>query len=153
MYSRTMHNLRTITLCSSASMYKKLIQIEKQLLKLGFKVKVPRSARKMEREGNYEMKGKKAWMEDPSQFHKKTALMNAHFKKIEEGDAVLVINLDKGAVKGYIGGNVLMEMMLAYWLKKPIYVWKKMEVEHPFYEEILGMKVKFIDEDLAKISS
>lgn len=142
---------KIITLCSSASMYKKLIQIEKDLLKLGFKVLVPMSARRMEEAGDFSLKGQKAWLKDPLQFHQKTALMDAHFKKVEEGDAVLVVNLDKGAVKGYIGGNVLMEMMLAYWLKKPIYVWKQAESEHPLYEEILGINVKFLDEDLKKL--
>jgi hypothetical protein len=143
--------IETITLCSSASMYEKLIQIEKDLLKLGFKVLVPKSARKMEEVGDFSMKGEKAWLKDPSQFYKKTELMEAHFKKVEEGDAILVVNLDKGGIKGYIGGNVLMEMMLAYYLKKPIYVWKKVEREHPLYEEILGINVKFLDEDLKKL--
>lgn len=151
MYSKTMYNLRTITLCSSASMYEKLIQIEKDLVKLGFNVLVPVTARKMEEAGDFNITGEKVWMSDPSQFHQKTALMDTHFKKVEEGDAVLVVNLDKGDVKGYIGGNVLMEMMLAYWLKKPIYVWKKVDPEHPFYEEVLGMNVKFLNEDLENL--
>jgi hypothetical protein len=81
--------MKTITLCSSASMYQKLIQIEKELIKLGFNVLVPVSARKMEEAGDFKITGKKSWMEDPSQFYKKTALMEAHFKKVEEGDAVL----------------------------------------------------------------
>lgn len=146
-----MKPIKIITLCSSASIYQKVIEIEKELLKLGFKVLVPKSARKMEKAGDFSMKGEKVWMTDPSQFYKKTELMNAHFKKVEEGDVVLVVNLDKGDVKGYVGGNVLMEMMLAYYLKKPIYVWKKVEPEHSLYEEILGMKVKFLNEDLSEI--
>ena len=88
-------------------------------------------------------------MKDPSQFYKKTALMDAHFKKVAEGDAVLVVNLDKGVIKGYIGGNALMEMMLAYWLKKPVYIWKNIDREHPFYEEILGINANFLNEDLS----
>lgn len=134
-------------------MYEKLILIEKELLKVGFKVLVPLSARKMEEKGDFSMTGKKAWLKDPNLFYHKKALMDAHFKKVEAGDAVLVVNLDKGDVKGYIGGNVLMEMMLAYWLKKQIYVWKEITKEHPFYEEVMGMKVKFLDEDLTKISN
>jgi hypothetical protein len=145
--------MKTITLCSSASMYQKLTEIEKKLLKMEFKVEVPISARKMEESGDFNMKGKKVWMEDPNQFYKKTALMDAHFKKVEEGDAILVVNLDKNGVKGYIGGNVLMEMTLAYYLKKPIYVWKNIEKDHPFYEEVLGIKAIFLNEDLGEISN
>lgn len=143
---------KSITICSSTSFYQRVIEIEKELLKMGFKVEVPISARKMEEAGDFSMKGKKVWMEDPSQFHKKTELMDAHFKKVAEGDAVLVVNLDKNEVKGYIGGNVLMEMTLAYYLKQPIYVWQSIEKEHPFYEEVLGINAIFLDENLDKIS-
>jgi hypothetical protein len=94
---------KIITLCSSASMYEKLIQMERDLVRLGFKVLVPVSARKMEQAGDFSLKDEKAWMKDPSQFFQKTALMDAHFKKVEEGDAILVVNLDKGGIKGYIG--------------------------------------------------
>ena len=144
---------KIITLCSSASMYEKLIQMERDLVRLGFKALVPVSARKMEQAGDFSLKGEKAWMKDPSQFFQKTALMDAHFKKVEEGDAILVVNLDKGGIKGYIGGNVLMEMMLAYWLKKPIYIWKNIDREHPFYEEILGINPIFLNEDLSNYPS
>lgn len=142
---------QTIVLCSSVSMYQTLLEIEKDLLKLGFKVLVPDSARRMEEAGDFIMKGKKPWLKDPNLFYHKTELMDAHFRKIEEGDAILVVNLKKGDVEGYIGGNVLMEMMLAYYLKKPIYVWKKVGEEHPFYEEILGINSVFIDQDLTQI--
>jgi predicted house-cleaning noncanonical NTP pyrophosphatase (MazG superfamily) len=74
--------IETITLCSSASMYEKLIQIEKDLLKLGFKVLVPKSARKMEEVGDFSMKGEKAWLKDPSQFYKKTELMETYATKV-----------------------------------------------------------------------
>lgn len=144
---------KIITICSSASFYQKVIEIEKELLKMGFKVEVPISARKMDEAGDFSMRGKKVWMEDPSQFYKKTELMDTHFKKVEEGDAVLVVNLDKNGVKEYIGGNVLMEMTLAYFLKKPIYVWKQVEKDHPFYEEVLGVNAIFLNEDLSKISN
>jgi hypothetical protein len=46
-----------------------------------------------------------------------------------------------------------MEMMLAYWLKKPIYVWKQVGPEHPFYEEILGINPIFLNEDLSNYPS
>lgn len=143
--------IQTITICSSASFYQKVIEIEKELLDLGFKVEVPISARKMEESGDFSMTGKKVWVEDPTLFYKKTELMDAHFKKVVDGDAVLVVNLDKGNVKGYIGGNVLMEMTLAYYLKKPIYVWQSIDKEHPFYEEVMGVNVEFLDHDLSKI--
>ncbi len=45
-----------------------------------------------------------------------------HFKKIEQSDAILVLNYEKNGVAGYIGGNTFLEMGVAYWLAKKIYL-------------------------------
>jgi hypothetical protein len=33
-----------------------------------------------------------------------------HFKKIENSDAILVVNYHKNGIDGYVGGSVLMEI-------------------------------------------
>src|SRR3989344_6762871 len=48
----------------------------------------------------------------------KAAAINNHFEKVEWCEAVVVVNHEKGGVEGYIGGNTLMEMALAFYLKK-----------------------------------
>lgn len=50
------------------------------------------------------------------------SLIQAHLDKIRASDAILVINLDKGEARGYIGANTLIEMAFAYVLHKKIYV-------------------------------
>jgi hypothetical protein len=48
--------------------------------------------------------------------------MKGHFKKVLDSDAILVTNFEKNGVEGYIGGNVLMEITLAFHYKKPIFI-------------------------------
>ena len=57
---------------------------------------------------------------------------------------------DKNGVKGYIGGNTLMEMGLAFYLKKKIYLLNEVP-ELPYKEEILGVKPIILNGDLSKI--
>jgi hypothetical protein len=73
-----------------------------------------------------------------------------HFDKVVWSDAILVANYDKNDVKGYIGGNTLMEMGLAFFLKKKIYLLNSIP-EMSYKEEILGVKPVIINGDLAKI--
>ncbi len=128
---------KTITICSSASFYKQALEIEKGLKKLGYKVKIPTVAKMMEKSGNFDINHYKTWFKDKNDYKIKSKLMKRHFKKVIESDAILVVNLEKNGVKGYIGGNGLMEMTLAYHYKKPIFVWNSPDSKSPFLEEIL----------------
>ena len=49
-------------------------------------------------------------------------VMRTFFKKIESSDALLVCNYDKNGIGGYLGTSVLMEIGLAYYLGKKIYL-------------------------------
>ena len=142
---------KTITICSSASFYKDVVDIQKQLIKLGFKVKVPSTASKMEKTGNFDVSSYKTWFTDKNAYKIKTKLMNEHFKKVIACDAILVVNMLKKGIKGYIGGNALMEMTLAHYFKKPIYLWNQIDSSSMFEEEIFGMNVIFLDQDPTKI--
>ncbi len=65
--------------------------------------------------------------------------MKGHFNEVVKGDAILVINNEKHGINNYIGGNVLMEMALAFHLDKPIYILNELPDESSFLEEIIGM--------------
>lgn len=142
----------TITICSSASFYKDVLDIEKRLNKLGFKVMIPSTAYKMKRNKNFDISVYKTWYKNPNHYKKKAKLMNDHFKKVMQADAILVINLDKNGTEGYIGGNGLMEMALAFHYNKPIFIYNNILNDNIFLEEILGMHPIFIQQDLSKIS-
>jgi hypothetical protein len=49
-------------------------------------------------------------------------LIRGYYKKIEDSDALLVLNYDKNNITNYIGGNTFIEMAFACVLNKPIYL-------------------------------
>ena len=146
-----MKNKKIITICSSASFYKDALGIAEKLKKAGYKVKLPKTANIMKRSGNFNVDYYKTWYKNANDYHKKKKLMDEHFKKVVESDGILVVNMEKNGVAGYIGGNVLMEMVIAYHYKKPIYLWNKTDDKSPFEEEIKGMGSVYLNQDLSRI--
>ena len=142
---------KNIVVCTSASFYKQVLKIQKELEHLGFKVSVPLTARKMEKAGNYDVSFYKTWFKNPNDYNRKSFLMRNHLNKVLNGDAILVVNLKKNNTEGYIGGNGLIEMAVGFYFRKPIFILNKVPTDSPFYEEILGMKPTFINGDLTKI--
>lgn len=145
--------MKRIVICSSASFYEHVNQVADELETNGFEVVVPTSALKMKRSGNYNVAAHKTWYERPEDFHRKAELMHAHFDEIEHGDIILVVNDEKHGVPGYIGPNVLMEMGLAFHLKKPIYVLNPIDKELPVYEEVIGMGSILLDGDVSRLTA
>lgn len=75
------------------------------------------------------------------------ARIRAHFDKVAWCDAVLIANYDKNGVAGYVGPNTLMEMGLAFFLRKKIFMLQPIPAV-PWREEILGMKPVVIGEHI-----
>ena len=142
---------KTITICSSARFYEHVNKLADELEALGFKTIVPLDCRRMKKTGNYDVSAVKTWYKNPEHFHKKAFYIKDHFKEIEKADAILVVNDEKHGFKGYIGPNVIVEMGLAFYLNKPIYVLYKVDKEMPAYEEVFGLESIVIDGDLSKI--
>lgn len=135
---------KTIVICSSASFYEKVFPIKKDLEKLGFKVTIPKVAIKMKKANNFDTAVYKTWFKNPNDYRKKRSLMNHHFNKIIKGDAVLVANFDKNGIKGYIGGNVFMEITIAYHYKKPIFILNNIADDSLIKEEVYGVNPIFL---------
>jgi hypothetical protein len=143
--------IQKITIVTSASFFKEALETEKELKKLGFKVLVPITARKMEKEGNYDVSFYKTWYKTPNDYSRKAFLMRNHIDKVVRADAILVMNLKKNGVDGYIGGNSLVEMAIAFYFHKPIFILNPISKRSPFYEEVLGVLPVFLNGDLTKI--
>jgi hypothetical protein len=95
---------------------------------------------------------RKATSDDMSWIWKRKAeAITSHFNKVAWADAILVTNYDKNGVAGYIRGNTLMEMGVAFFLKKPIYLLKQIP-ELSYKEEVLGMQPILLNDDLATLS-
>ena len=142
---------KIITICSSASHYKNVLDLEKDLKKLGFKVKIPKTANVMKRSKNFDISFYKTWYKNKADYKKKAKLMDGHFKKVLDADAILVTNFEKNGLRGYIGGNVLMEMVLAYHYKKPIYLLNPISEDLSIKEEVYALFPTFLNGDLNKI--
>lgn len=145
-----------ITLCGSIAFYEEMLQIKSKLEQMGHEVKLPPSEIP---DGNGNMLPVKQYYElrknekDDSSWiwDRKEEIMRKHFQKIEWSEAILVLNYPKRGIEGYIGINTVMEMGLAFHLRRKIYLLNKIpEIEHK--EEILGMKPEVINNDLSMIN-
>ncbi len=144
-----------ITLCGSIAFQDKILAVKEKLEKMGHKVKiwpcqVKNEKGKLMAVTDYYEKRKQASSNEQWVWDRKTEAMLEHFEKVAWSDAILVTNYDKNNIKGYIGGNTLMEMGLAFFLKKKIYLLNGIP-ELSYKEEILGVKPILLAGDLTKI--
>lgn len=130
---------KSITICSSAAFYEKANQVKAELEAMGFTVLIPDMALEMKTKNDYVVEHYKTWYEDDGDYHKKQALMRGHFDKVAEGDITLVLNYTKNGQENYVGGNVLMEIALAFYANKPIYLLNEFPEYSPLIEEIKGV--------------
>jgi len=145
-----------ITLCGSIAFQDEILSIKEKLEKLGHEVKIWSSKVKDENERlipvqEYYKIRRTANNNEKWVWDRKAEAIFKHFKKVAWSDAILITNYDKNDVKGYIGGNTLMEMGLAFFLKKKIYLLNEIP-ELPYKEEILGVKPVILKGNLTKIA-
>ncbi len=133
-----------ITICTSVNFYRQAVDMQARLEKMGYKVLLPKTAEAMKKSGNYDAEAHRTWLKNPADYHKKTGFIRGHFPKIEQADAILVLNYEKHGQQGYVGGNVLIEMGVAFYLGKPIYLLNDVPEQSSFREEIIGMEPKVI---------
>lgn len=143
--------IKTITICSSAAFYKEVLDVQKQLRKMGYTVLIPKTANLMKKRNDFDVSHYKIWFTNSADYQKKTSLMQGHFKKVIKADAILVVNNEKNGIKGYIGGNVLLEMFLAYLHKESIFVLHPLGKNLALEEEILGLSPIFLNSKLDTI--
>jgi diphthamide synthase subunit DPH2 len=135
-----------IVICASVAFYEHVVAIKNQLEASGVQTVIPKTARAMEAANDYTVR--KTWYDNAEDYDKKADLMRAHFDEIANGDAILVVNDEKHNIKGYIGPNVLMEMSLAWYQQKPIYLPNELPVDSAFEEELKGMMPTILNNDL-----
>ena len=145
-----------ITICGSIAFQGKIVPLKENLEELGHQVKIwPLKVKNGEGQlipvQEYYQIRRTANNDEKWVWDRKAEAVLEHFDKIAWSDAILVANYDKNDVKGYIGGNTLMEMGLALYLKKKIYLLNQVP-ELPYKEEILGVKPVILNGDLTKIT-
>ncbi|MCX6823570.1 MAG: hypothetical protein NT085_00375 [candidate division SR1 bacterium] len=131
-----------ITICGSLKFSKDILSIKNQLESLGHEVRVP-----LETETFAANTTENDW------HHEAREGMLAHYDNIAYGDAILVTNFDKGGIVGYIGGATLVDMGIACYLRKQIFILNPLPEENlvRYVQEINLMLPVIINGNLSKI--
>lgn len=136
-----------ITICGSLTNTPKMLPIIKELEKNGHKCFWSKGMDLYAR-GNKDIidRAKK----DHASLKQDNDAIKWYYNSIKNTDCILVCNFTKNDIRGYVGGNVLMEIAFAYVLDKKIFMLDIIpEVKHK--DEIIAMKPIIINNDLNKI--
>jgi len=140
-----------LAICSSAIFYTEVIAFSYKLEDLGINVILPKTAAEMKAKGRENDEAKTDWVKAAVGDHGKARLIRGHFDEITKSDAILVMNYEKHGKPNYIGPNVLMEMAISFYLKKPIYILNGKPENSPLIDEILGLEPVFLNGDISKL--
>lgn len=144
-----------ICVCGSIAFYDEMQAAQRQLEALGHEVLIPHAefthsdGRPMAIKDAYKNR-QTASRSEARVWREKRNAIEGHFKKVEWSDAILVLNYEKKGVAGYVGANTLIEMGLALYLKKKIFLLNPVPEQGPV-EELLGMEPIVLDGDLTRI--
>jgi len=152
-----------ITICGSIAFYEEMERLKTSLETSGHEVFIPLLSNEAPVEmgggkkinfGKYveENGGMDAFPPNHRIWDLKEKAIRDHYEKIEWCDAIVVSNHEKRGIAGYIGGNTLIEIGVAFFLKKPIYILNPISAELSYRQEIYGMKPIFLNNDLTTIS-
>lgn len=132
----------------SMTFSKDMLKLKKQLEKIGHTVVVPI--------------GIDPHLEDP-EYHSKLQesipklvegdIMRKNFNQLANQEAILTFNKKKNNINGYVGVSMLMELALAYFLNKKIFILNDIPHfnDHRWAHEVTIMQPIFLNGDLSKI--
>lgn len=152
-----------ITICGSIGFYKEMESARDELIKQGHEVKIPELALEVPKEFGG---GKKVYFSQYIEqnggldvfpagheiWNMKEGAINDHYEKIDWRDGILVVNHEKRGINGYVGGNTLIEIGVAFYLKKKIYILNLVSSELSYKQEVFGMKPTIINGELSLIN-
>ena len=131
-----------ITICGSITLANDMRSVGSLLEQKGHTVQYP-SLPEAEEESSKEEHVKRKRRMD---------LIRAHFEKISQGDAILVVNMERNGVKGWIGANTFWEIGFAHVLHKQIFLMEPPARFAYFADEINSVDFKVLNGDLDQIS-
>ena len=133
-----------IALSASISTYDRVIPLSDQLVEIGLRVALPAMAERMKTEGRANEEARIDWPARSDGYTYKEKLMRDHFASVARSD-------EKNGKPNYIGGNVLMEMTVAFYLKKPIFILNSAPQDSPLIDEIMGVRPVFLHGDITNL--
>jgi hypothetical protein len=133
----------TITICGSIKFFDHMVEIQKKLEKLGHTIHMP-----------IKVPGVDYWAEDNSgrvNAKRNLGLIGEHMNKIENSDAILVVNITKKDIENYIGANTFAEMSFAHYRGKKIFVFNPLPSQPYIKDEIQTMDTVVLGGDVDRI--
>lgn len=112
-----MNRKMKIYIIGSFAFAKKMVKVKKELDRMGHNAFVPIDTDKIV-DGSHSVDD----FEANSEHVIKNDIISVCFRDVENCDAVLVLNYKKNGIEGYLGAHTLMELAIAYYLKKKIYI-------------------------------
>jgi nucleoside 2-deoxyribosyltransferase len=137
-----------IAIIGSMKFAEDMVKIKEQLDELGHDAKFPLGLESHLQDGQFVDN-----LDDNLEWCITHDIMRKNFKQVANSDAVLVLNYKRNDIDGYIGISALMEMGVAHYLKKKIFLlnhtpdYKNARWAH----EVAIMQPKIIKGDLTKI--
>ncbi|MGH7204221.1 MAG: hypothetical protein ACREHC_07295 [Candidatus Levyibacteriota bacterium] len=106
-----------IIICCSITAADEVLRVRDALEKMGHSVEIPEGVKNKFLRNRTEIS-----VSEKASDKIQHDLIKKYYEKIKLHDAILVVNPEKRGIKGYIGGNTLMEMGFGYVLNKKLYV-------------------------------
>lgn len=132
-----------ITICGSMKFNDEILAAKKELEAKGHTILLPVKVPTMD-----------YWAEDNAtrvKGKKDLGLIQRHFHKIEQADAILVVNISKGDIEHYIGGNTFLEIGFAYVLGKAIYLLNPIPKQPYIVDELEAISPIILNGDVSRI--
>lgn len=121
-----------ITIHASLDFKDQILEAKKYLEAQGFEVILPELRRYQHIRDE---------MGDDKRFTKiKTELTRENISNVEKCDCILILNYSHRGYENYVGGNSFLEMVLAFYLHKPIYLLNDIPEGMPYTEEIKALE-------------
>jgi nucleoside 2-deoxyribosyltransferase len=142
-----MNNHMTITICGSMQFHKEMAVMRDTLKAKGYRVFVPGELDDIHKNESY-MDSDEERITVKIEYD----FIREHFRKIEQADAILILNYEKKGIPGYIGGNTFLEMGYAFGLGKKVYLLYPVP-DMDYKTEMHAIQPIVLDGDIARIGN
>lgn len=140
-----------IVICASIQFTPQIKEVAELLSSLGHEVTIPDGAERiLKNEFSMSEFMQKKKQGEGYKSKMKHDVIRYYFKRIQECDVILVLNLTKNKIKNYIGGNTFLEMGFAHVLDKKIFVYNPLPDMHCI-DEMITFEPVVINGNLKKI--
>lgn len=139
-----------ITLCGSTKFAKNLVEVHRQLEKLGHQPVMHEQMFGLADGTAPQLKDTANGLE-LAQIKRKYNYIKWWHNSIKNSDAIVVCNYDKSGIKNYVGGNTLMEIGFAHVNDKKVFLLNPIPTEVSYVEEIKAMVDLVLNGDLGGV--